>query len=714
MPATPIDDTSKSPLDQSLTQSIPSEQKLDNFMAPTTAVGKPQKDYMDPNLDPTELADSHIAAIKADAMANQDLYGDPMMFDPSVHMDAEIYTAIQNDLGNINAKGEIDNEELQSAIDDKIVALVETLPLDVGNKGDFMKGEYPEEGDSPLTTDPTIDFDSSSPGQDPDMLDDPSDSTRYDPDLTGGYDEAPDLDKMSIQYAEMGDADGLIKNMTQTGYSNDEIKATLTKYGADPSFADSLQDPANLSPDEKDAVLSQGIPEEDVSDFMAAQGVTDPIDIAQQYKDANPNWDQGGPGDVMDWMQKNEMDPDQVEDVIDAVRGGSAPTDEEDSLPLGSDPNAPDEFNPSNPSPEMAKAFWDDNFDNEQQQQMLDDLGWGGSTTNWDNMSPEQQQAITDAVKDADDSNDLDDSTDADGNPLLTTDSLTPDDVMELEADAMANPDAWGNDMNFDPMMSIDSDLYRRILKANGVDMDGTGYMDDTDIPMKDNVDNMLMQYQSGLDQDDLQRQRDEANAGQDGVASVDQFSNFISADGSDTSLTFIDSVVNRDNPIGVPEGFYAAADASGDDFAKQIAQNARDKGLEEVKFEDTFDAPGDDVPSDDPVTFGDSEQAQYSDNANAELDEWRNIRKDIKNGDKKSFLKTVSRDGGDVEYYRGQTPEWLDDHIGTVILPNIKATDQDRMEVASDSESLIARVSESEGCGCKNTFEKAIETLSR
>ncbi len=118
--------------------------------------------------------------------------------------------------------------------------------------------------------------------------------------------------------------------------SNDDDPRREIGFGLDPLTDDELAqldaDPSLEPTDFRDPPDEAGFPGEDPAVADTPQG------IADRYKAENPNWDEGGPGDVMDWMQKQEMNPDDADAVIDAVRGGSGPTDEEDSLPLGPDP----------------------------------------------------------------------------------------------------------------------------------------------------------------------------------------------------------------------------------------------------------------------------------------------------------------------------------------------------------------------------------------
>jgi len=63
---------------------------------------------------------------------------------------------------------------------------------------------------------------------------------------------------------------------------------------------------------------------------------------------------------------------------------------------------------------------------------------------------------------------------------------------------------------------------------------------------------------------------------------------NFEFGDGSKISLTFVDSVAERDDGF-VPKGFFEAADASNSPRAKEIAKKAKKRGLEEIVILLTF-----------------------------------------------------------------------------------------------------------------------------
>lgn len=668
---------------------------------------KPQQDagIVDQGTDGSkvQLSDDHMAAIKADAMANQDMYG--WNFDPAVKMDADIYTQVHDSFGDDLSDPESD---LTNNIDDKIVDYVDTLDNDPGQKGDFMKTEYPEEGDSPKTTDPTMDFDSSQP---------------------------------------------------QPGVPNGGGEDSLTTVG----------------------------PAEDFND--PAQGYDSPQSVADQYKQQNPNWMNDNDGNVMDWMQKNEMDPDSVEDVLLAMRGGSRPTDDEDSLDIGRgvpgvDPDAgPEEFSPSNPSPEMAKSYWEDNFDESEKQDMLDTLGWGGSPTQWDKMTPEQQQHITDAVADADDTNGGDllgnvaDQNDEFGTPIDPEANIDPLSGPELTPAEQAQIDDDGTqigDLNQDEV----SDYLDELRESGVTNMFGAGtYLQDEfgldPQEARDYLKTWMDNFGKPKGQDGTMRgevpqeQIDATNKKYDDMgtspAELAEGPDYNPADDEPSEFrNAIDSGIEPE-----PGGTYNL-DNYDPDMSPEYNENARnfieqnpnfgmqDPDVDSPEYGDNtvqsfytkeqalqHGGPGGFMPNGEPIQpVIDEETGLWYANNEAWNDAHDGGLRDTHHIQMYASSEDADQGGAEDAVLDEKTGLYMSDndwqrlHGGGdedtpyhVVLPDLstvsggspfgpsETTFADNPDIDNQSykgESLIAKVSEAEDCGCKNTFEKAIETLSK
>ena len=88
-----------------------------------------------------KLTEFHKGMLRVDILRNQDIYSNVYNlggFDPSIIVDSEIYTKINDDLGNESYPSE---SKIKDKIDDLIESYVLTYDLNPNKVGSFIKWE---------------------------------------------------------------------------------------------------------------------------------------------------------------------------------------------------------------------------------------------------------------------------------------------------------------------------------------------------------------------------------------------------------------------------------------------------------------------------------------------------------------------------------------------------------------------------------------------